>query len=91
MNVLHLSTLDSVFLIITAVAISLFFLIGAALLVAALVLVSKVKKVVAKAEAAIDSVEEATETIKNIGAQASGPLAFFKVIKSVVNIVNKKK
>jgi hypothetical protein len=91
MNVLHLTTLDSVFLIITAVAISLFFIIGAALLAAALVLVSKVKKVVAKAEEAIDSVEAATETIKNIGAQASGPLAVFKVIKAISDIVNRKK
>lgn len=91
MNVLHLTTLNNVFLIITAVAISLFFIIGAALLVAALVLVSKVKKVVAKAEDAIDSVEAATETIKNIGAQASGPLAVFKVIKAISDIVNRKK
>ena len=91
MQVLHLGTLDTVFLIITACAISLFFLISAALLAAALVLVGKIKKVVAKAESAIDSVEEATETIRNIGAQASGPLAIFKVIKSITDIVNRKK
>ncbi|CAN5171444.1 hypothetical protein BH09PAT3_BH09PAT3_0740 [soil metagenome] len=91
MEVLQLSTLQSVFLIIVAVAISLFFLLGAALLVAGLFLVSKVKKVVVKAEEAIDSVEAATETIKNIGSQAGGPLAVFKVIKAVADIVSKKK
>jgi hypothetical protein len=91
MEVLQLSTTQSVFLIIVAVAISLFFVIGAVLLTAALMLVSKVKKVVAKAELAIESVEEATETIKHIGANAGGPLAIFKVIKSIHDIVNKKK
>ena len=90
MNVLQLSTLDSVFLIITAVAISLFFLLGAALLVAVMVLVSKIKKVVAKAELAIDSVEEATEAIKNIGSQAKGPFAVIKIVKSVMDLVKKK-
>ena len=91
MEVLHLSTLQSVFLIIVAVAISLFFLLAAALTVAGLVLVSKIKKVISKAEEAIDSVEEATETIKAIGSQAGGPLAIFKVVKNILDIVNKKK
>lgn len=91
MEVLQLSTTQSVFLIIVAVAVSLFFLIGTMLLVAALVLVSKVKKVIAKAESVIDSVEEATETIKDISLQARGPLAVFKVIKAIADIANRKK
>lgn len=91
MNVLHLSTLDTVFLIIAACAISLFFLIAAILSAVALALVVKIKKVVAKAESAIDSVEEATATIRNIGAQASGPLAMLKVIKSIINLVDRRK
>lgn len=91
MEVLQLSTTQSVFLIIVACAISLFFILGAALLVAVMVLVSKIKKVVIKAEDAIESVEEATETIKNLGANASGPLAVFKIIKSFMDIVNRKK
>jgi predicted MFS family arabinose efflux permease len=88
---LQLSTLDQVLLIITTSAITLFFLLGVAMLIVGLVLVSKIKKVVAKAEDAIDSVEAATETIKNIGAQAGGPLAIFKIIKSVYDVVNRKK
>lgn len=91
MEVLQLSTTQSVFLIIVAVAISLFFLLAAVLTVVSLLLVSKIKKVVTKAETAIESVEEATETIKNIGSQASGPLAVFKIIKSLADMVNNKK
>ena len=91
MNILHLSALDTVFLIITACAISLFFILAAAVSAAALVLIMKIKKVVAKAENAIDSVEEATATIRNIGAQASGPMAIFKVIRSILNMVDRHK
>ncbi|MDB5169646.1 MAG: hypothetical protein JWN82_42 [Candidatus Saccharibacteria bacterium] len=88
---LHLNTLNQTLLIITALGITLFFLLGAALFIALLVLVSKIKKVVAKAEDAIVSVEEATETIKNIGSQAGGPLAVFKIIKNIMDVVGKKK
>jgi hypothetical protein len=91
MEVLQLSTLQSVLLIIVAVAISLFFIIATALTVVGLVIMNKVKKVIAKAEEAIDSVEEATETIKNIGSQAGGPLAMLKVVKNIYDIMNRKK
>lgn len=91
MEILQLSTLQSVFLIIVAVAITLFFVLAASLTVVGLIIASKVKKVIAKAEEAIDSVEEATETIKHIGSQAGGPLAFFKVVKNIVEVVNRKK
>lgn len=88
---LHLSTLNNVLLIITASAISLFFILAAALVIASLVLVSKLKKVAAKAENAINSVEEATETIKNIGSKAGGPLAIFRMIKAMVDTADRKK
>jgi len=86
-----MSTLDTVFLIITACAISLFFLLGAVVMVLAIKLIKSVKHVVAKAEGAIDTVEEATETIKNIGRNASGPMAVFKVVKNIVNLMNKRR
>jgi hypothetical protein len=86
-----MSTVDSVFLIITGCAISLFFLLGAVVLIFVLKLIKQVKRVVAKAEDAIDSVEAATETIKNIGVNASGPLAVFKVVKNIVDLVNRRK
>lgn len=91
MQLLHLSTFQSVLLVVVAVAISLFFLLAAILAGLAISLVGKIKKVVVKAELAIDSVEEATETIKHIGSQAGGPLAVFKVIKNIIEVVNKKK
>lgn len=86
-----MSTVDSVFLIITGCAISLFFLLGAVVLIFVLKLIKQIKKVVAKAEDAIDSVEAATETIKNIGVNASGPLAVFKVVKNIVDLMNRRK
>lgn len=88
---LELSTIDSVFLYVTASAISLFFIVGLVLLVAILLLVSKVKKVVVKAEQAVESVEEATETLKHISSQATGPLAFVKVVKTIIELTNSKK
>ena len=87
---LTLSTYDTVMLSIVAITITIFFALGIALLIALLVLVSKVKKVAAKAEDAIDSVEAATEAIKHISNEATGPLAAFKVIKSIVDLVSKK-
>ncbi len=91
MIVLHLSTLDTTLLIITASALSLFFILGSVLLIALLKLVNQMKLLANKAEEAIESVEEATTTIKNIGAQANGPLAIIKVIKGVADLFNNDK
>ena len=85
-----MSTLDTVFLIITACAISLFFLLGAISLVFVLKLIKSLKRVAAKAESAIDSVEAATEVLKNVGHDASGPIAIFKVINNIIKLVNRK-
>jgi hypothetical protein len=85
-----MSTLDTVFLIITAVSISLFFIIGIGLLGLIIALVSKVKGLIIKAESLIDSVEAATDTIKNIGDNASGPIATLKVISNIIKMVNRK-
>lgn len=90
MIVLHLSTYQAVLLAIVAFAISLFFVLGAVLLAAMLGLVKKVKKVVVKAESAIESAEEAAQTIRNIGAQADGPMAALKIIKSIRDTFSKK-
>lgn len=88
---LQLSTLDQTLLIIVTTAITIFFILGIVGMAMVLVLVRKVKAVVTKAEDAIDSVEEATQTIKNIGAQAGGPLAIFKIIKAIHDTFNRKK
>lgn len=88
---LHLAPIDQVLLIITSTAITIFFLLGIAVMVTALVLLKKIKAVVSKAEMAIESVEEATETIKNIGANAKGPFAVLKIVKSLYDTYNRKK
>jgi hypothetical protein len=85
-----MTTLDSVFLIITGCAISLFFLLGAVVLIFVLKLVASIRRVITKAEDAIDTVEAATDTIKNIGLNASGPLAAIKVINNIIKMVNRK-
>jgi hypothetical protein len=51
-----MSTVDTVFLIITASAISLFFILGVIVLGFVLKLIATIKNVVSKAEDAIDSV-----------------------------------
>lgn len=86
-----MSTLDTVFLGVAACALALFFLIGSIVLVFVFKLIKSIKGVVAKAEEAIDSVEAASETIRNIGENASGPLAFAKVIRNIIHIVNRHK
>lgn len=88
---LQLSTLDQTLLIIVSAAVTIFFILGIVGMAMVLVLVRRVKAVVVKAEDAIDSVEEATQTIKNIGTQAGGPLAIFKIIKTVYDTFNRKK
>jgi hypothetical protein len=90
MTTLDLTTLDTVFLIITACAISLFFILGAIVLGVTLKLIKSIRKIIDKAETAIDSVESATETIKNIGTNASGPLAALKVLNNIIKMVNRK-
>jgi len=87
---LELSTAQDVFLIIVTLSVALFFVAGAIMFAAQIFLVSKIKKVVKKAEVAIDSVEAASETIKNLGSKAGGPLAVFKLIASIVEGVKKK-
>lgn len=82
-----MSTLDTVFLIITACAISLFFLLGAVLVGLTIGLVRKARKVIAKAEDAIDSVEAAAVVLKN----ARGPVGAFHLLKNIIELVNKRR
>ena len=59
-----MTTIDTVFIIITAVAISLFFLIFTGLVIYFWILFRRIAK---KAELAIEGVESVTELIKEIG------------------------
>jgi hypothetical protein len=80
-----MSTVDTVFLIITACALSLFFLLGSVLLVFAIQIANRVKKVVAKADSVVDSVEAAAEVFKD----TSGNLAVIKLVRNIIKFAKK--
>jgi hypothetical protein len=82
-----MSTLDTTLVIILTSLLSLFFILLIAAVVILLKLLGAVRRAVQKAESVIDSVEAATDVIKN----ASGPLALIKVIKNIVDIAQRKK
>ena len=81
-----MTSVDTVFLIITACAISLFFILGAVLVALTIGLVRKARKVIAKAEDAIDSVEAAAVVLKN----ARGPVGVFHLLKNIIELVNRR-
>ncbi|MDL2342053.1 MAG: hypothetical protein QFB87_03175 [Patescibacteria group bacterium] len=82
-----MTTTQSVLLIILSVFLALFLGLAIALTVLTIKLVKSVKRIVLKAEEVVDSVETAAEVVKN----ASGPLATLRVIKNIVDLVNRKK
>lgn len=58
-----------------------------AITVVVLKLIANVRQVVAKAEAAIDSVESAADIFKNVG----GKVSVFKLMKNIVDMTQHKK
>lgn len=83
-----MTTIDSVFLDVTATAITIFFIIGLVVLVLIWKLIRKIRFILSKAEETIDSFENASETIKNIGQNASGPMLLLKIIKSIIKVAS---
>ncbi len=81
-----MNTTDTVLLIILTSLLSLFFILCIALIIAALKVLTSVKRVVAKAEGVVDSVESAAEVLKDTG----GRLAFFKLVRNIIKIANKR-
>jgi hypothetical protein len=79
------STTDTILLIIITVFLCLFLVVCIAVLIAILKLIKNVRYVVAKAEDVIDSVESATEVIKD----TKGRLAVLKVVSNI-KLANKK-
>ncbi|MBC7546393.1 hypothetical protein H7171_01460 [Candidatus Saccharibacteria bacterium] len=78
-----LTTVEMVILIILVVFLALALILSVATLVLIIKLVKSVKRIVAKAEDVVDSVEVATDVLKNV----SGPLATLRVLKNIVSIV----
>jgi hypothetical protein len=76
---------------VVTIAVALFFIISAAVATAAFVVVRRVKFMVTKAELALSSVESAAAAAKAMTVKAGGPLAMFKIIKGIIDAVNRKK
>jgi len=80
------SNTDTVLLIIITVFLSLFFLAGFVVLVNLVRIIGDVRRVLNKAEDVIDSVESATEVLRD----TQDRLAFLKLIRNIVKLVNRK-
>ncbi|MGI0133749.1 MAG: hypothetical protein ACREBW_02165 [Candidatus Micrarchaeaceae archaeon] len=76
---------ESVLVIILSTTLSLFLIVGVVVLVLIAKLLQAVRRIVEKAEQVVETAGEAAEMLRN----ASGPLAFFKVIGNIVRAVDK--
>lgn len=76
---------ESILVIITSATLSLFLIVGVVVLVLIAKLLQAVRRIVEKAEQVVETAGEAAEMLRN----ASGPLAFFKVIGNIVRAVDK--
>jgi uncharacterized protein YoxC len=82
-----MTTTDTVLLIILTSLLSLFFILCIALVIGLIKLLSSVRRVVAKAEDVVDSVESAAEVLK----ETQGRLAFFKLVRNIIKIVQRSR
>jgi biopolymer transport protein ExbB/TolQ len=80
-----MTTTDTVLLIILTTLISVFFLLTIAGIIMILKLLSSVKRVVAKAEDVVDSVESAAEVLKD----TQGRLAFLKLVRNIIKLAQR--
>lgn len=81
-----MDTTDHVLLIILTTLMSLFFLLLTAMVIMGIQVMKSVKRVVGKAEDVVDSVEEATEVLRD----TTGPMAMFKLLRNIIKMTNKK-
>ena len=82
-----MTTTDQVFIIILCVLLSIFFLLCIAVMVGVLKLVQGLRELVTKAEEVVDNVESAAEVLRD----TSGRLAFFKLVRNIMKMVQGKK
>jgi hypothetical protein len=78
---------QSVLLVILSVFLALFLALAITATILGIKLIKSVKRIITKAETVIDSVETAADVVKN----ATGPLATLKVIKNIIDLVQRKK
>lgn len=84
---MDLSTTQQVLLVILASALAIFIVLAIVIAVMVIRLLMTIKLITAKAEQLIASAESVAQVFKN----ASGPMAIFKVIRSVADMVQNKR
>ena len=80
-----MTTTDTVLVIILTSLLSLFFILCIAVMIVVLKLLSSVKRIVAKTEDVVDSVESAAEVLRD----TQGRLAFFKLVRNIVKLAQR--
>jgi hypothetical protein len=77
-----MTTTEEVLIIVLSSLLIIFFTLLIAVTVIVVKLLSSVKRVVAKAEGVVDSVEEVAEVF----TEARGPLTLFKLMKNIAKL-----
>jgi len=86
-----MSSLNNAELLIITIILSLFFISCMVIAVQLIRVLSKIRRLSAKAEAVIDSVESAAETIKNFSAATNQRFPLLHLIHSFFEMSNKNK
>ena len=81
-----MTTTDTVLVIVLTSLLSIFFILCIAAMIMVVKLLSSIKRVVAKTEDVVDSVESAAEVLRD----TQGKLAFFKLINNIIKLATKR-
>jgi len=82
-----MTTTETVLVVILVILLSMFFLLCVVAMVYVVRVLKTVNRVADRAEEVVNSVEAAAEVLKD----ASGKLAFAKILKNVVDLTQRKK
>jgi hypothetical protein len=82
-----MTTTETVLAIVLTSLLSLFFVLCIAAMVIVLKLLSSIKRIVAKTEDVVDSVESATEVLRD----TKGRLAFFKLVRNIIKLAQRRR
>jgi len=82
-----MTPLETTLVVVLVVLLSLFFILCIAVMVIVLQLLSTVKRIAAKAEATVDTVESAATEVLH---DTQGRLAFFKLIRNIIKLAKKR-
>jgi hypothetical protein len=85
-----MSTANNVELLLITIVVCALFLAVIGVLIEAMVVVNKVRKLVKKAEAVVSDVESAAETLKHMGKASRSRFPLLTLIHSLVNSKDEK-